>query len=253
MAQNENDPIEQSDANNPYGLIQEPEASSAQYNENSDVNMAPAGQVQCDITGQWLAEEDTIILHGKRVSAEGKQIFLQQLEAGELLPGEYELPSKVRRLLCIIGDGLLMLVPVVCISFGLGMGLASFLDSTRLEGIGGIIAGIIGVIYFGAMHAATGQTVGKKIGKLQVQMLDGEKITTQAAYVRAFVYSGIGALPAFILLIAGNNQTAILVYAALSMGVGLFGLVNALFVLFRSDQRAIHDLVAGTRVVQIDF
>jgi uncharacterized RDD family membrane protein YckC len=116
-----------------------------------------------------------------------------------------------------------------------------------LGGAVSILAGCAQIVYFGAMHASGGQTVGKKAGKLRVVNLDGTKITTQTAYVRALAYCGPGLLSGVGLLLGSPA------FIATATGiVSLYGLANVLVALFDStSQRAIHDRIAGTRVIDI--
>ena len=96
------------------------------------------------------------------------------------------------------------------------------------------------------MHAARGQTVGKIAGKLRVVNLDGSPITSGQAYIRAIAYVGIGYLSAAAIML--RLPTFIMVASVVA---GIYGLANLLFALFDfNQQRALHDRIAGTRVIQ---
>ena len=93
---------------------------------------------------------------------------------------------------------------------------------------------ILGNLVFLALHgyllAKHGQTIGKKVVGTRIVGLDGQHIPFGKMYfVRYFLPSLIAQLP--------------------FLG-GIFGLVDALFV-FRKDKRCIHDLMAGTQVVDV--
>jgi len=94
---------------------------------------------------------------------------------------------------------------------------------------------LIGFALFVAIQgyplAQNGQTWGKKLLKLKIVDLRGNK-------------------PEFVRMLGlryGTTQLATLIPVVGS----LYGLVDALFI-FRADKRCLHDLIAGTRVVAAD-
>lgn len=95
--------------------------------------------------------------------------------------------------------------------------------------------GLIGFIVFLAVQGyplnASGQTWGKKMLKMKIVDLDGNKPPfSKLIALRYLPTQAIGFVP-----IVGT----------------IYGLVNVLFI-FRDDRRCVHDLIAGTRVVMVD-
>ena len=79
------------------------------------------------------------------------------------------------------------------------------------------------LLYTSALHAICGQTIGKMVARVRVVGLDGE-------------------LPAF--------GTAVLRYFGYFASLGTFTL-GYLMAGLRRDKRALHDLIAGTRVERV--
>lgn len=76
---------------------------------------------------------------------------------------------------------------------------------------------------------ATGQTIGKKVAKTRIVTMDGKK-------------PPIGDL-------VGKRYAFVSVISIIPVVGGVLSLVDALMV-FKSDRRCLHDLVAGTQVVK---
>ncbi len=93
----------------------------------------------------------------------------------------------------------------------------------RLAAIGAVFNLFFRAAYYIVLHGATGQTVGKLITGVKVVALDGSEISYGVAFLRWLGY----------LL---SNLTLLIGYI-------LAGI--------RADKRALHDLVAGTRVVYV--
>jgi len=75
-------------------------------------------------------------------------------------------------------------------------------------------------LYVAVLHASTGQTIGKLLVGARVVLVDGERVPIGAALLRFFGY--------------------FVSFAPLGFGYLMAGL--------RHDKRALHDLIAGTRV-----
>lgn len=208
--------------------------------------------VACEVTNQMVPEDETVVIQGKRVSARGKQILLDQLSTGHNIDGELEAPGSWRRLGCAILDGLI--VALFGAGFGAVLGLV-FLSGGgtqdgRVEGGIETVATLIGMMYFALMHASSGQTVGKKVGKYKVINLDGSSIDFKTALIRAFMFNGMGMISGAVLLVGGYDLLT--VYTVVAGVIGIYGLANAITVLASKDKRAIHDMLAGTRVVMLE-
>jgi uncharacterized RDD family membrane protein YckC len=215
----------------------------------SDQTPAP-GQVQCEITRQWVAENEIITLHGKRVCAEGKAILLERLQSGESLPGQMETPGVLRRLGCSFLDNILIGIVafVSALVFGVAPAAGPGGPPAAMSLVGQVVMWILALGYTILLHGRYGQTLGKRAGSIKVVMLDGQPISYATAAMRAIVPSApfivSGVLLSFGAFAIGN---------ALNFGGWLFALANAASALMdRDTQRALHDRICGTRVIQID-
>lgn len=227
---------------------------------------AAAETVRCDVTGETLPLDETVVLRGYRVGPRGKQILLDRLQGGEPLPGESERPGVLRRFGCMFLDGLIMWAVSVALilpaSFLLGVGAAGFFTPDTTEtaamflGAGStLISTLIGVLYFTLMHAHRGQSVGKMAGRIKLVQYDGNPVTTGQAFWRAMLYTGLNFIPAFFMLFA---IVSLALAEALSMiantAVAVFFIVNVIFALLDSQrQRALHDRITGTRVIMTHY
>ncbi len=210
----------------------------------------PPGLGRCDVTGKLVPEDELVEINGQRVCAEGKAILLERLQAGEGLPGEAERPTVIRRFGCILLDGIILAVPSFLVTMVGGFVAASMgagEPSNIVTGGAQIFAVAISTVYFTLMHGTGGRTVGKMAGKLRVVRIDGQPMDMRTAFVRAMAYQGIQVLSGLLMMIhpiAG---------AAGSIIVGIYGLANVITALVDShQQRAIHDRIAGTRVIMTD-
>jgi len=212
--------------------------------------------VRCEITGQMVPEDEIVEIDGHRVCAAGKEELLRRLRSGEGLPGEMERPSVLRRFACIFVDGLLLGVVGLLLHFVIlgtpffnprDQNLRSLLAD---EAVASTLGVILGLAYFTYFHGLRGQTPGKMAGKIKVVNLDGSPITYSKALVRALFYSGpqlLTPITFFIVLESPGAATAFQVV------VGIYAIVNVLCALFdRAQQRALHDRLAGTRVIKLD-
>ena len=93
-------------------------------------------------------------------------------------------------------------------------------DSAVLHSMTTLFTLIFAGVYVTVLHAGTGQTIGKLVVKAHVVLVDGGPVPIGVALLRFFAY--------FVSLIT------------FGLGYLMAGL--------RSDKRALHDLIAGTRV-----
>lgn len=147
--------------------------------------------------------------------------------AGLATPGE--------RFLGALIDGLIN-IPIAILIWG-GLFLIGVIGSWQDMGKIGISYSIlISVLSFALVMAiqwkflkATGQTIGKKVAKTRIVTMDGRKPEiTDLIFKRYAFMSFIGLIP-----LVG----------------GILSLVNVLLV-FKSDRRCLHDMIAGTQVVK---
>ena len=214
----------------------------------------PLGMVVCEVTGQTVPEDETVVFQGRRVSAEGKQILVDRVNAGEALPGELEDASRLARFGGAFLDNVIFGVLGFIVGAVVGGATASASSATgatfvRATAGAGLAVGLLQLVYFALMHARGGQTLGKMAAKSKVVTVDGAPIDSGTAWKRAIIYVGpnlVGQLPAMIFGAAVG--TAVLVGGVLQTVFGLFVLVNVLLI-FRASKRCLHDDLSGTRVV----
>jgi uncharacterized RDD family membrane protein YckC len=93
-------------------------------------------------------------------------------------------------------------------------------DSAFLLSMASLFTLIFAGVYVTVLHAGTGQTVGKLVVRAHVVLVDGGPVPVGVALLRFFAY--------FV--------------SCVTFGLGY------LMAGLRSDKRALHDLIAGTRV-----
>ena len=235
-------------------------ASAPDPQQNSSSPMA-----QCSVTGQWHPEDDLVSFQGQLVSAEGKQILLDRLMAGEAPATDMTRPGVLRRWWCLFLDGLVMIIPTVVVqvflfeitaaSSGANPNSGGPAGALLLLGFYAVLLGLMYVAYFSICHAKWGCTIGKKAGKLRVVNLDGSPISTGTAWIRGFAYVGgnvVIGLMTLIVGLMGSPMVAMGVFGIVELLV--FGWMLADIIMALVDtrmQRSLHDRVAGTRVVYL--
>ncbi|WP_410984589.1 RDD family protein [Bacillus cereus] len=123
-----------------------------------------------------------------------------------------------KRFLACIVDGLLIIPMYI-------MFLSLDVSKSHTE----MIVNILNLLYFLIVPAIwLGFTIGKRVIEIQIIRIDGEKITLWTTCKRYLI--------------------AMIVYT-LTLGIGF--IVSAFMVGLREDKRAIHDLIAGTQVIEV--
>lgn len=225
----------------------------------------PEGYVQCEVTGAWLPEDETIEIQGQRVGAEGKQILLERLRSGEG-SGEQEKPTVLRRFGCLFLDGLIIGL-VVALFSGLAGAVAAVMSSdlddaasTRMSMMfsqaASLVTSVLVLLYYTYFHGIKGQTPGKMAGKLFVVNPDGSPIGVKKAFWRAIFYNGpsmILSVALLLTLVTLPLSTFLVVTGIGSLVVGVYAIVDIAMALIDTRyQRSLHDLLAKTRVVHVD-
>jgi uncharacterized RDD family membrane protein YckC len=149
--------------------------------------------------------------------------------------GEGVLASRWARLGAALLDGLLVGVVVLPVIFALGMFETAMASAQAGEAMSlqyTLVSAVLGLSGFfllnGYLLAKNGQTVGKKLVSIRIVDMEGNQVPFgKLIGLRYVPYWGISYIP--------------------FVG-GILALVNVLFI-FRSDKRCIHDLIAGTQVV----
>ena len=231
----------------------------------------PSAMAQCSITGIWVPADELIMFQGRPVSAEGKQIMLDRMMAGDPVDATVTRPSVLRRFGCLFLDGLVLLIPtwiveaifVVMVVLMNGRNMFGSLSNGGQNSLVLIFMRLIYlavcllyISYFAVMHALEGQTVGKMAGHLRVVNLDGSAISRRTAWIRGLAF-GVPTLSLGVpMVIFGGILPAY--FASVLIGVfGLFGFIWLLadYICALVDtrmQRSLHDRIAGTRVIWLN-
>lgn len=197
---------------------------------------------RCEVTGELTPVDEITVFQGKRVSPAGKRILMRELVGGRPFGDSLPRPSFFRRFLCYLADFLVvacaasLVSPIVLFFVSMKSGLFSLImDAIR--------AGLF-FAYAAYMHGKYGKTLGKMLGKCRVVDLDGNRCGMHRAVVRAFFTTGVGVLP---ILFAPFSD--VILYL-LAFAVFLYYLADAVVLLGdQRHERAVHDLVSGTRVI----
>ena len=220
---------------------------------------------QCTVTGTWHPTDDLVNFQGQLVCAEGKQILLDRIMAGEsptLMAGR---PSVLRRFGCIFMDYLLVVLPIVI--FQIIMELEFFKPHANLTlqekfrhnaifpGIFGPIIFIIMLCYFAILHSRYGKSVGKMAGHLRVINLNGSPISRRTAWIRSLAFVWTHLANGMIILIS----IFVLPHRIAAICIAMTGLLTLSWLMAEvisaltdvQMQRTLHDRIAGTRVIYL--
>lgn len=115
-----------------------------------------------------------------------------------------------------------------------------------------IIEIVVIILYFVVFqYYNNGQTLGKKIMKLRVISNNGDSLSLNQVAYRALVINSvlINMLIVAALLFLGRNYYY---YASLLLQIisEVIVIVTLIMIMFRKDGRGLHDIIAGTKVVQ---
>ena len=241
--------------------------------ENCCVTDEP-DMIECEVTGKTIPRDDAVVFQGKWVGAEGKAILLDRLRSGADEPGALVAGSIGKRIIAYVVDGIICTIPVLII--GLPLGLTIFTQSagnepgapppqyTLGQAVFELIVMLAFITYLTVLHARSGQTLGKMVAKIKVVRLDGSPITYSQSFLRAIYFVGFNLLTeiAVVAMVAvelafpesapglqGSFQTILISFTSLA---SVYMLADILALLFdRAQRRAIHDRLAGTRVVRV--
>lgn len=97
-----------------------------------------------------------------------------------------------------------------------------------------------------------GQTIGKKVFKIQVVDKDTKKpISILKGLLRSFiVYSILSSIACLAVLFIVNAKTYLNIYMTLLFLEGIFTITTVMFILYKKDGRGLHDIMANTMVIK---
>lgn len=227
--------------------------------------MADMPMVLCEITGKEVPADETVVLDGKRVCAEGKAILLERLKSGKS-DDDLLRPRALVRLGAWFLDGLIVGIPpfIACriteSAAGSRLAPAQLLAVTQAIELAGIGASLLYVVL---MHWHSGQTVGKMACGLKVvNRGDLSPLKGGQALVRGLWHKGSALLAAAAALglvlqwgARGGTEQSVSILGLLGLPMmlsSLYLLASAILAAADSSrQLAIHDRLAQTRVVRV--
>lgn len=123
----------------------------------------------------------------------------------------------------------------------------------KINYISSIITIICTILYFVVFgYFCNGQTLGKKMLHLQVVSKNNKKASMLKLLLRTIILTGIITNTInLILLFSVNKSTYFTVNEYVIMIAGLIEMTILFMVLFRKDKRGLHDMIAGTKVVDL--
>lgn len=112
---------------------------------------------------------------------------------------------------------------------------------------------VIAFLYFGVFAYYTkGQTLGKKIMKIRiVSKKEGKDVKLYQYFIRTFILNGIILNIISLIAICFTKKTFMTIYAYGSNFDTILMIVNFLMVMFQVEGRGIHDILAGTKVIDL--
>lgn len=182
------------------------------------------GVRRCSRCGSTFCGDCLVTIQNKPYCATCKHEHLLDVRSG-VAPGALSLATIWKRFGAIFVDGLIVNLPMYVILMGFVFGTASAGEEPNpLLNLIGIPFMFVHMIYEGLMfQLKDGQTLGKMALKVKVVRPDGSSITTGQAWGRA----------------------------AMKLVLGCLWFVDYIPAFFTREKTTLHDLIAGTRVVEM--
>lgn len=200
---------------------------------------AAAGKFACAECGRWFPPDELIAYAGSHICAECKPRFFQKIREGVGTGEPLRYAGFTIRLVAVFIDAVLLgllMIPINRIlhpRFAIIPGLTPLTPILFFSGYGVLssLAGfVLGAGYRTYLHGARGQTLGKLTCGIRVVKPDGSSIS----YLNAF------------------GRYCFAVMLLLLPGFGIFLWMGAhLMAGLDREKRALHDHIAGTRVIYV--
>ena len=123
----------------------------------------------------------------------------------------------------------------------------------KINYIPSIITIVCIILYFVVFgYFCNGQTLGKRMLQLQVVAKDNNKVNILKLFLRTIILTGVITNTLnLILLFSLSKGTFITVNEYITIITGLIEMVILFMILFRKDKRGLHDMIAGTKVIDL--
>ena len=111
---------------------------------------------------------------------------------------------------------------------------------------------IIIFLYYGVfVYFTNGQTLGKRIMGIKIVSNKGKKLKIYNYFIRAFILNGVILNLCTLIAICFKESTYLTVYNAASNFDMILMIVLFLMILFWKEGRGLHDILAGTKVIDV--
>lgn len=111
---------------------------------------------------------------------------------------------------------------------------------------------IIIFLYFGVfVYFTKGQTLGKRIMGIKIVSNKGKELKWYNYFIRAFILNGVILNLCTLIAICFKESTYLKIYTAASNFDMILMIVLFLMILFYKDGRGLHDILAGTKVIDV--
>ena len=111
---------------------------------------------------------------------------------------------------------------------------------------------IIIFLYFGIfVYFTKGQTLGKRIMGIKIVSNKGKDLKIYNYFIRAFILNGVILNLCTLIAICFKESTYLKIYSAASNFDLILMIILFLMILFWKDGRGLHDILAGTKVIDV--
>lgn len=111
---------------------------------------------------------------------------------------------------------------------------------------------IIIFLYFGVfVYFTKGQTLGKRIMGIKIVSNKGKDLKIYNYFIRAFILNGVILNLCTLVAICFKESTYLKIYSAASNFDLILMIILFLMILFWKDGRGLHDILAGTKVIDV--
>lgn len=123
----------------------------------------------------------------------------------------------------------------------------------KINYIPSIITMVITILYFVVFgYFCNGQTLGKKMMQLQVVSKEGKRANILKLLLRTVILTGIlTSILNLILLFSVNKEVYFVANEYIGIVSGIIEMIILVMVLYRKDKRGLHDMISGTKVIDL--